>query len=66
MEENKIIKLFTGETIKENDREFTKVIGGFGDDKPIFLVWQASELLGMKTGKVIENFNNNSSKFEEN
>jgi len=65
MVENKIIKLFTGEKVQTKEREYTRIMGGFGDNKPIFTIWQASELLGLKTGKAVENFNNNSSKFEE-
>jgi phage antirepressor YoqD-like protein len=64
MEENKIIKLFTGEKVKTKDREFTKLLGGFGENNPMFTVWQASELLGKATREIIQNYNNNIDKFE--
>lgn len=65
MEQNKIIKLFTGEKVQTKEREFTKLLGGFGDNTPMFTIWQSSELLATKTGKLIENFNNNEDKFDE-
>ena len=64
MEENKIIKLFTGEKVKTKDREYTKLLGGFENNKPMFTVWQASELLGKATREIIQNYNNNNDKFE--
>lgn len=64
MEQNKIIKLFTGEKVQTKEREFTKLLGGFGDDKPIFTVWQSSDLLGKATREIIQNYNNNIDKFE--
>jgi phage antirepressor YoqD-like protein len=66
MGENKIIKLFTGEKVQTNGREFTKLLGGFGENKPMFTVWQSSELLGKATREIIQNYNNNFDKFELN
>lgn len=61
-------KLISSEgTIKTNDgREFTKLIGGFGDNKPMFTVWQVADLLNMKTKAIMENLNNNIENFENN
>lgn len=63
-------KLISSEGIAKtkDGREFTRLIGGFGDEKPIFTIWQVAELLNMKTKDVMENFNynNNNGRFEEN
>lgn len=59
-----IINLMTDGKVKTKDREFTRVIGGFGDDKPMFTIWQTAELLGKATREIIQNYNNNVSKFE--
>lgn len=64
--ENNLIKLSTKGTVKSKDkREFTRLVGGFGEDKPMFTIWQAAELLGLRTSKIIENFNNNGDSFED-
>ena len=61
----KVIELKTNGVVKTNDdREFTRLIGGFGEDKPMFLVWQAGELLGLRTGDIRANFENNEDEFE--
>lgn len=44
------IKLFTDGKIKMNDREFTRVLGGFDNNKPSISDIQISELLGYKNG----------------
>lgn len=59
-----IINLITDGKVKTKDREFTRVVGGFGDDKPMFTIWQTAELLGKATREIIQNYNNNVSKFE--
>lgn len=59
------LKIFTDGVVKNGDREFTRLIGGFGENKPMFTIWQASELLGLRTAKVLENFTRNESNFEE-
>lgn len=46
-------------------REFTRLIGGFGENKPMFLLWQVAELLGLKTKAIGENFVNNEGNFEK-
>lgn len=52
--------------IKTKDgREFTRLIGGFGDDKPIFTIWQVAELLNNRTDKLFDNFNRNINKFKD-
>lgn len=60
------ITLFTNGTLATKDgREFTRLMGGFGDNKPMFTIWQAAELLGIRTGDLRENFTRNISNFEE-
>ena len=62
----KAIELKTNGVVKTNDdREFTRLIGGFGDNKPMFLFWDAGELLGLKTEEVRQNFERNESEFEK-
>ncbi|WP_061328804.1 hypothetical protein [Clostridium botulinum] len=63
---NEELKLFTSGKVKTGKREFTRLIGGFGEDKPMFLLWQCSELLGLKTKALGENFTNNEDKFQKN
>lgn len=64
---DKVIELKTNGNVKtSDDREFTRLVGGFGEDKPMFLVWQAGELLGLNTKAITENFNNNTNSFELN
>lgn len=61
--EKSIIKekfiLTDGSSETKDGKIFTRLVGGFGDDKPIFTIWQVSELLNMKTKDVMENFNYN-------
>lgn len=60
------LKLMTDSSIKTEDgREFTRLIGGFGEGKPMFIVWQAAELLGLRTGDLNDNFSNNANQFEK-
>lgn len=59
-----IINLMTDGKVKTKDREFTRVIGGFGENNPMFTIWQTAELLGKATREIIQNYNNNASKFE--
>lgn len=58
--------LIGGKVTTENGKVFTKLVGGFGDDKPMFTIWQSAELLGMNTKSIKENYDNNISNFEEN
>jgi len=39
MSEGKVIKLFTDGEVKIKDRKFTRLMGGFGNDKPMFTIW---------------------------
>jgi len=41
MSEGKIIKLFAEGEVSIGDRTFTRLMGGFGDNLPMFTVWQA-------------------------
>ena len=64
--ENKEIKLFTdGEVKTRDERKFTRLVGGFGDSKPMFTIFQASELLGLRTGDIKDNFERNEGNFEK-
>ena len=57
--------IYSDGTVKTKDgREFTRLIGAFGEDKPIFTIWQVSELLGSRTDKLFDNLNRNIDKFE--
>lgn len=62
-----VIKLFEEGKVKTKDgsREFTRIIGGFGENKPNFLLWQVGELLGLSTKAVRQNFENNEANFDE-
>lgn len=63
---NSIMELRTNGNIKTSDnREFTRLVGGLGKDKPMFTVWQAGELLGLRTSDIMDNFNNNIDEFED-
>lgn len=62
-----IINLMTDGKVKTKDREFTRVIGGFGDDKPIITDKQMAEILNYSKGarQVRETFNKNKEHFKE-
>lgn len=58
------LKLVTSNSVKtEDNREFTRLVGGFGEDKPIFTVWQAAELLGLTSREIAQNYKRNKSEF---
>ncbi|EQB4341606.1 phage antirepressor KilAC domain-containing protein [Clostridium botulinum] len=63
--ENEELKLFANGKVKTGEREFTRLLGGFGDDKPMFLIFQASELLGLGSRDITRNFERNESNFEK-
>lgn len=53
-------------SVKTKDgREFTRLIGGFGDDKPIFTIWQVAELIGLKVKVLMQTFNRNTDRFDK-
>lgn len=59
--------LFTDGEVKTKDgRKFTRMVGGFGKDKPIFTIWQAGELLALRTAKILEDFKRNECNFKIN
>ena len=63
-----VIKLATKGNIKTNDgREFTRLVGGFGEDKPVITDKQIAELLGYhkKERQVRVQINNNIDHFED-
>lgn len=66
MSENLKIQLFTEGIVKNNEREFTKLIGGFGDKKPSITDMQIAELLGYSKGvrQVREQMSRNINYFE--
>lgn len=68
MEQNKIIKLLTGEKVKSKEREFSRVIGGFSDNSPVITDKQIGELLGYAKGarQVRDQVNNNIKHFSNN
>jgi phage antirepressor YoqD-like protein len=68
MEQNKIIKLFTGEKVKSKEREFTKVLGGFSETSPVITDKQIGDLLGYAKGarQVRDQVNNNIKHFTSN
>lgn len=48
---NNVMKLFTdGEVQTKDDRKFTRLVGGFGDNKPTITDKQVAELLGYVKG----------------
>jgi phage antirepressor YoqD-like protein len=60
------LKLFTeGKVTTGDGREFTRIIGAFGESSPNFLLWQAGELLGQETREITQNFERNKSNFED-
>jgi len=62
-----VIKLFEEGKVKTKDgkREFTRLVGGFGEDKPMFTIWQSGDLLGVRSGDIKDNFERNEENFEE-
>jgi hypothetical protein len=49
--EEKVIKLFTdGEVTTKDERKFTRLVGGFGDSRPVISDKQISDLLGYAKG----------------
>lgn len=59
------IKLMTNSNIRTEDgREFTRLMGGFGENKPMFTSWQAAELLGLGTRDINRNIDRNIDRFE--
>lgn len=63
-----IIKLFTDGKVKSNEREFTRLIGGFNEEENAISDLQIAELLNHKNGArhVRELINKNINKFEKN
>ena len=61
---NKLINS-DGEVTTNDGRKFTRLIGGFGEGKPMFTIWQVSELFNHRIDKLIGKFNKNISNFED-
>lgn len=63
---NKIIQLSTnGEVEVKDGRKFTRLIGGFGEDKPAITTKQISELVGYDNSVVNRTINRNIKHFTE-
>lgn len=60
-----IVELKTNGVVKTKEgREFTRLMGGFGENKPMFTIWQAGELLGLGARDITRNFERNIEVFE--
>jgi len=61
-----IINLFTDGKVKSNEREFTRLVGGFGEDESVISDKQIADLLGYKKGarSVRQRISENISHFE--
>ena len=44
------MELFTDGIVKSGDRDFTRLVGGFGEDSPTITDKQVAELLGYRHG----------------
>lgn len=67
MNKEKVIKLFTDGKIETSDkRQFTRLLGGFGNNKPMFTIWQAGDLLNISSREITQNYTRNASNFEIN
>lgn len=54
----------SGKVVAKDGREFTRLLGGFGENKPMFTIWQAGELLGLGARDITRNFERNIEVFE--
>jgi phage antirepressor YoqD-like protein len=64
--ENGQLTLLTKGTVKTSEgREFTRLLGGFGEDKPIITTKQISELIGYDNSIVTRTINRNIKHFQE-
>ena len=61
---NKLINS-DGEVTTSDGRKFTRLIGGFGEGKPMFTIWQVSELFNHRLDKLMNKLNKNISNFED-
>ena len=52
--------------VEMNGRGYARLIGGFGDGKPMFTVWQAGELLNLGADVIKKDFTRNASNFQIN
>lgn len=60
------LKLFTDGIVEVEDYEFTRLVGGFGNDNPVITTKQVAELLGYEQRTVNQTINRNKYEFEEN
>ena len=63
-EVKKEMQLFTDGLVEMNGRGYARLIGGFGDGKPMFTVWQAGELLNLGADVIKKDFTRNASNFQ--
>lgn len=61
---NKLINS-DGEVTTSDGRKFTRLVGGFGEGKPMFTIWQVSELFNHRLDKLMNKLNKNISNFED-
>ncbi|UUV25854.1 MULTISPECIES: phage antirepressor KilAC domain-containing protein [Lysinibacillus] len=62
----KSVELFQSGIVKSKDREFTRLVGGFGNDSPIITTKQIAELMGYENSIVNRTIKRNFDSFEEN
>lgn len=62
MKENEL-KLFTDGIVKSGEREFTRLVGGFGDNKPVISTKQIAELMSYDVKVVNQTLNRNINEF---
>lgn len=64
--QNNVLKLRMEGTVSTKEgREFTRLIGGFGEDKPVITTKQISELIGYDNSIVARTINRNIQHFQE-
>lgn len=60
---NNVIKIITDNIVESNGREFTKVVGGFGENKPVITVKQIAELMNYDVKVINQTINRNIEEF---
>ena len=66
MEKDNVIQLFTdGEVQTKDNRVYTRLIGGFGDNKPMMTTKQIAELMGYDNSIIARTINRNVEHFTE-
>jgi len=60
-----VIQLFTKGEVQSQDKKFTRLVGGFGEDKPMITTKQIGELMGLQTSIVNRTITRNIAHFED-